>query len=67
MITARGDERLTKIVFWLANKGRKLFRDPSNEAGETLCKIIKKHGVEPEYIFGEIHNTDSMPTSIYKV
>lgn len=67
MVTARGDERLTKLVFWLANDGRKLFMNNSIQAGKMLEGLIKKQGVDPEYIYGDLGEGDALPTSIYSV
>lgn len=67
MMTMRGDERLTKLMFWISNGGNKLFRDNSKDAGETLIRLIKKQGVDPGYIFGDLSESDVLPSSIYKV
>ena len=67
MMTARGDERLTKLVFWIANDGMKVFRDPSEKAGRQLERLIKKQGVEPESLYGDLGESDSLPTSIYSI
>ena len=63
----RGDERLTKLAFWLANSGGKMYRDTSDDAGRALEGLIKKQGVDPEYIYGELGGADALPTSIYTV
>jgi radical SAM superfamily enzyme YgiQ (UPF0313 family) len=67
MMTARGDERLTRLLFWLSNDGHKYFKDRSISAGRTLESLIKKQGVDPEFIYGELSCSDSLPTSIYKI
>lgn len=64
-LTARGDERLTKLVFWLANDGNKLFKDRSYAAGKTIERLIKKQGVNPEFIYGELSQSDKVPTDQY--
>jgi radical SAM superfamily enzyme YgiQ (UPF0313 family) len=67
MMTARGDERLTKLLFWIANDGMKLFRDTSGLAGRKLERLIKKQGVDPESIYGDIGESGRLPTSVYSV
>jgi radical SAM superfamily enzyme YgiQ (UPF0313 family) len=67
MMTARGDERLTKLLFWLSNDGNKYFKDRSSSAGKTLESLIKKQGVDPEFIYGDLSESDKIPTSIYKI
>lgn len=67
MLTARGDERLTKLLFWLGNDGRKYFIDNSKSSGIALESAIKKQGVDPCFIYGELSESDRLPTSIYSV
>ena len=67
MMTARGDERLTKLLFWLANDGNKVFKDNSPKAGEFLCSLIKKQGVDPEFIFGDLDNSTCLPHDRYQL
>lgn len=67
MMTARGDERLTKLLFFIANDGQKLFRDRSERAGRHLEKMIQAQGVDPEYLYGDLSESDSLPTSAYSI
>ena len=67
MMTARGDERLTKLLFWISNDGMKLFRDTSRDAGMKLERLIKKQGVDPVSLYGDLGECDNLPTSIYSV
>lgn len=67
MMTARGDERLTKLLFWLSNDGKKLFRDTSESAGRKLDRLIKKQGIDPDSISGDLLESDELPTSVYQI
>jgi len=67
MMTARGDERLTRLLFWISNDGFKIFKDSSYDAGRTIERLIKTQGVEPESIWGDLGESDQLPTSIYTV
>lgn len=62
-IIHRGDERLTRALFYLSTDGRKIFRDSSVEAGRAVEKLIKMSGVEPGKIWGELDDNDKMPHS----
>ena len=67
LITARGDQRLTKLAFWLATDGSKVFKDNSEQAGKHLCKLIKSQGVDHESIWGELDESCVLPHHRYKL
>jgi len=67
MMTCRGDERLTKLMFWLANDGHSLFKDSSKEAGKRLERLISQQGVDPSFIYGNLSDSDEIPTDIYEI
>lgn len=66
-ICFRGDERLTRVLFHLATKGRKIYRSNSMEAGRALERLIKKCGIEPESIYGELDESHFLPHHNFKI
>jgi len=66
-LTLRGDERLGPVLYCLANDGRKLIRDRSRQAGETVEKLISMTGCDPQSVTGRIPKKDPLPHSNYKV
>jgi hypothetical protein len=61
LITSRGDERLTRVLFYLATTGRKIVKDTSEAAGKAVEKLIKMSGIEPESIWGEVPESSQLP------
>jgi len=53
-VCLRGDERLTKFLFYIATKGRKIFKSPSAEAGRAVEKLIQKCGVDSKIMYEEL-------------
>jgi radical SAM superfamily enzyme YgiQ (UPF0313 family) len=66
-MTARGDERLGKALFYLATEGRKIYRSTDPKAGKAVERLIKMSGVEPEAIWGEIDDSIELPHEKYKI
>jgi len=66
MICSRGDQRLTKLLFFLANEGRKIIKSPSKAAGEQVEALIRKQGVDPEFIWGELPSGTVLPHHRYR-
>lgn len=60
MMTIRGDERLTKALFYLANDGRKIIKSRGEKAGEAICKLIKMSGVDPESLWAPVPESTKM-------
>jgi len=65
MLTIRGDERVRRLVFWLAtNSGaRKPLNDRRPRAGRTLEAIIKKTGIDPAFLYREIGRREILPSN----
>ena len=67
LMTARGDERLTKALMYFATDGRKIFKHRSMEAGHAVEKILRKSGVDPESIWGELDDDAWMPHNQFTI
>lgn len=61
MITCRGDERLGRVLFYLANDGAKILRSREVGAGKAVEKILKKAGIEPESMWEEWPESEPLP------
>jgi radical SAM superfamily enzyme YgiQ (UPF0313 family) len=61
LLTKRGDERLSRVLFYLANDGAKIVRSNTRKAGEAVERLIKMCNVDPESIYGPLGDADVMP------
>lgn len=66
-VTSRGDERLSRLIFYIATSGRKVFRDRGIEAGRAVENMIRKSGVDPEFIWGELSDSDKLPHDNFSI
>jgi len=53
MITIRGDERLSRVVFWLATQANKLLKERGNAAARQIMSACKQVGFDPEILWSE--------------
>jgi len=60
-MTYRGDVRLSRVVFYLATEGRKILRTNSVEAGRAVEKLVRMVGVDPEFLVGQLSESDRLP------
>lgn len=61
LITKRGDERLTRALFYLATDGAKILRSNTPAAGRAVERLIRMSGLSPEAIYGQLDEGASMP------
>lgn len=66
-LVSRGDEKCTRLLFWLATDGHKLFKDRTAGAGRALEKLIRKQGVDPLFVYGALGEADVLPCGKYNV
>ncbi len=60
-MTYRGDLRYARVIFYLATEGRKILRTNTAEAGRAVEKLCRMVGADPEFLVGQLSESDRLP------
>jgi len=62
-LSLRGDVRLRNLLFWIATNadGKKIYKATGDDAGLAIERLIKKQGIEPASIYGELPKGSFLP------
>lgn len=66
-MTARGDERLARVLFYLSTEGRKIYNSRSKGAGKAVEKLIKMQGVDPNSMYEQLDDTFVLPHNNFSI